>query len=265
MSFNPNELVLEKIRSVVEIDPATKEVTGRYTQIEEPSLKTSCDSTEVTDAMGTPIQTFYNAKKGTFSFTNSLFSLDLAASQFGSEKEVADNSNKIIMPVEEVLDIAADHTVTLKYVPVGTAGAEIPYIKVINGNNTFGKTYSVSATKGEGKFILDAENKKITLPDDVEGRVYVTYDKESSAAVRVSNDTDGTPKVKTLNIHAIFHDPCNKNVVYAGVIRVARAEPDPSSVEIGLKPDSKHSASYVLSKEYCNEKANLFDILVAED
>ena len=35
MAFNPNELVLERIRSVEEYDPDTRELTGRYTQIEE--------------------------------------------------------------------------------------------------------------------------------------------------------------------------------------------------------------------------------------
>ncbi len=39
MKFNPNELILEKIRAVEEYDPATNELTGRYTQIEGPSLK----------------------------------------------------------------------------------------------------------------------------------------------------------------------------------------------------------------------------------
>ena len=51
MSFNPNELVLEKIRSVEEYDSATLELIGRYTQIENPSLKTSAESQEFTDAM----------------------------------------------------------------------------------------------------------------------------------------------------------------------------------------------------------------------
>lgn len=60
--FNPNELVLEKIRAVEEYDPATSELTGRYTQIEEPSLKTSADGTTVTDAMGAEIVTFYQAQ-----------------------------------------------------------------------------------------------------------------------------------------------------------------------------------------------------------
>lgn len=265
MDFNPNELILEKIRAVEEYDPATSELTGRYTQIEDPSLTTSADATDVTDAMGTPIQTFYQAQKGEFSFTNSLFSLDLAASQFGSVKKVASAADKITMPVSEIITIASDHTVTLKYVPVGTTGAEVKYVKVINSNNTFGETYEVSATAGDGKFTIDAENKKITMPDGVTGRVFVSYEKESSTAVQVVKRTDGVPEVKILWIHAIFHDPCNKNLVYAGVIVCPRAQIDPSSVELSLKSDGKHGAKYTLNKEYCSEDEKLFEILVSED
>lgn len=265
MNFNPNELILEKIRAVEEYDPATNELTGRYTQIEEPSLKTSADATEVTDSMGATIQTFYNAQKGTFDFTNSLFSLDLAASQYGSDKVVATDDKKILMPVSEVITIGADHTAVLKYVPVGTAGAEVKYVKVINENNTFGETYEVAATAGEGKFTIDAAAKTITLPEGVTGRVFVNYEKESSSAVQVVKKTDGVPEVKTLLIHAIFHDPCNQNLVYAGVIRCPRAQIDPSSTELSLKADGKHAASYVLNKEYCSDDSRLFDILISED
>ena len=264
--FNPNELVLEKIRAVEEYDPATFELVGRYTQLEEPTLNFSSESTQVTDAMGSPIMTFYRAKSGTFSFTNSLFSLDLAASQFGSVKEIADNTHKITMPVSEVLPIA-ENKVTLKYAPVGITGAEVKYVKVINSDNTFGKTYEVSATAGDGKFTIDATTKTITLPEGTSGRVFVNYEKETDTAVRVANNANNSePLVKTLLIHAIFHDPCNKNLIYAGVIRCARAQINPESVELALRPDGKHGASYVLQKEFCNEDNDaLCEIFVSQD
>ena len=269
MNFNPNELILEKIRAVEEYDPSTNELTGRYTQIEDPSLKTSADAQEVTDAMGSTIYTIYNAQKGTFDFNNSLFSLDLAASQYGGKKIVASDTDKIIVPVSEVVDIASDHTVTLKYKPVGLAGAEIKYVKVINSDNTFGKTYEVSPTAGEGKFTInvpESEGKTvITMPDDVAGKVFVNYDKESSEAVQVTKRTDGVPEVKTLLIHAIFHAVCDTNTIYAGAIRCPRAQIDPSSTEISLKPDGKHAASYILQKDYCGNSEKLFDIIVSKD
>lgn len=264
MAFNPNELILEKIRAVEEYDPATMELDGRYTQIESPSLKTSANGTQVTDAMGAEIVTFYNAQQGTFSFTNSVHSLDLMASQFGSKKEVADADNKIITYVSEVITLV-NNVATLKYVPVGTVGAEVKYAKVINDNNTYGKTYSVSAAVDDEKFTIDAKNKTITFPEGTTGRVFVQYERETENATRVTKRTDGVPEVKTLIIHAIFHDPCNTNLVYAGVIYVPRAQINPESVEVNLTPDGKHSAEYRLQKPYCDESARLFDVIVSED
>lgn len=265
MAFNPNELILEKIRSVEEYDPGTKELTGRYTQIEDPSLSFSAEGTEILDAMGSTIYTIYKGQKGTFSFTNSLFSLDLAASQFGSEKVVADDNNKITVPVSEVLTIGADNTVKLTYVPVGTAGAEVKYVKVINADNSFGATYEVSSTAGDGKFTLDAANQTITLPEGVTGRVFVNYEKESATAVQVSKSVDGVPKVKMLLIHAIFHDVCDTNKVIAGTIICHKAQIDPSSVELTLTAEGKHGASYILQKDYCGTDDRLVDIIVTED
>lgn len=264
--FNPNELVLEKVRVVEEYDPATNELTGRYTQIEDPSLKTSADAQEVTDAMGSTVATFYKAQKGEFSFNNSFFSLDLAASQYGTEKILAGASKKILTPVSEVIAVASDHTVTLKYVPVGTTGAEVKYVKVINENNTFGDTYEVAATAGEGKFTIEAATKKITLPASVtSGRVFVNYEKESTEAAQVTKRTDSTPGVKTLIIHAIFHEICNTNTVYAGIIRCPRAQINPASTEISLKPDGKHAATYILQKDYCADESVLFDVIISKD
>lgn len=265
MAFNPNELVIEKVRSVEEYNPETNEFLRRYTQIEDPSLKFTADGTDVTDAMGAPITTFYNAQAGTFDFSNSLFTLDGASSQFGAKKVVATTDNKIQVPVSETITIGADHTAMLKYVPVGTQRAEIKYVQVINPDNTYGKTYEVSPTPGEGKFTLDAAAKKITMPEDVTGRVFVNYVRESEEAAMITKSADSIPEVVTLLIHVIFHDPCNVNNVIAGVVRAERAQIDPSSIEISLKSDGKHAMSYKLQKPYCSEDAKLVDIIVSKD
>lgn len=281
MSFNPNELILEKIRAVEEYDTTTNELTGRYTQIEEPSLQTSAEGTQVTDAMGAEIVTFYNSQTGKFSFSNSLFSLDLAASQFGSEKETATDSTNIIVPVSEVIEIKQETdqntnetscVANLAYTPVGEKGKEVAYAKIINDDNTFGKTYTFSAvnttaeeTEDGNTFVVDAENKKLIFPEGTKGRVFVQYNHESENAVRVTKKTDSVPEVRTLIIHAIFRDPCDTAKVYAGVIHVPRAQINPESVEVSLKSDGKHAAEYKLQKQYCDESAKLFDIIVSED
>lgn len=261
MAFNPNELILEKIRAVEEYDPSTGELTGRYTQIEDPSLTTSADGQDVTDAQGTPIYTFYRNQTATLSFTNSLFSLDLAASQWGTQKVVADGGSAISMPTSEILKIdSATHTVTLKHTPI--AGS-LKFAKVVNSNKTFGETYALDTEAGAGKFTL-AEGT-LTFPDGVEGRVFVNYTYETTSAVSVTKTNDSVPEVKCIWMHAIFHDPCNANLKYAGVIVAEHAQIDPSSIEINLTSDGKHGATYQIRPDYCNEDASvLLQILVSE-
>jgi hypothetical protein len=214
--------------------------------------------------MGAEITTFYNAQTGTFSFTNSLFSLDLAASQFGTTKEVASADSKITVPVSETI-VLANNVATLKYVPVGTEKAEVKYAKVINEDNTFGTKYTAGATTGEGMFVVDADAKTLTFPEGTTGRVFVQYNRESTSAVKVTKKTDGVPETKSLLIHVIFHSACNPQLVYAGVISVPRAQINPESVELSLASDGKHSAEYKLQKPYCDEDAKLFDIIVSQD
>lgn len=262
--FNPNEVILERVRFVEEYNIETDEIEGRYTQIEDPSLQFSADGQVVSDAMGSEVVTFYNAQTGTFDFTNSFHSLDLMASQFGAKKEIGSEENKIRTPVSETIEIK-DGKVVLKYTPVGVAGAEVKYVKVINAANEFGDTYEVSATPGDGKFTIDAASKTITLPEGVTGKVFVNYEKDSVDAVRVVKTTDGVPEVKKLLIHAIFHEKCNTNRVIAGIIKAERAQINPESVDINLTADGKHSASYKLQKNPCDDSAKLVEVILYED
>lgn len=264
MSFNANELILEKIRAVEEYDTVTGELRGRYTQIVEPSLKTSAEGSDVTDALGTPIMTFYRNQQAQLSFTNSLFSLDLAASQFGSKKVVADSETKINMPVSEIIKIDTSGekpTATLKYTPIdGT----LKYVKVVNADKTFGETYSLDVTAADKKFSI--ADQVISLPAGVTGRVFVSYIREAESAVSVVKTSNSLPETCVIWMHAIFHDPCNQALKYSGVIVGENAQIDPSAVEIGLASDSKHAATYLIRPNYCDEDdSKLFQIIVSKD
>lgn len=266
MSFNPNELILEKVRSVEAYDPTNGELIGRYSQIEEPSLKTSAEGLDVTDALGTPIHTFYHNQQATFDGSNSLFALDLAASQFGTEKKQGSADGQIEMPVSETLEITKgteNSTVLLTHTPANGVSS----VTVVNENNTFGKIFKPEGTEGvdaNSAFTLDAESKTITLPKNTAGRVFVNYEYKTTDAVLISKDTEKVPPIQKLIIHAIFHDPSNANLVYAGAIVCPRAQLDPTSVELSLKADGKHPFSYKLQKPYAAENGRLFDIIVSE-
>ena len=116
-TFNKNEVVLEKVKQASLYDLETGILLNRLTSIEDPSLNTSAEKEEVVDAQGNTITDIYKAKKATFGGSNSLFSLDLAASQFGATKEVASEDKKIINYMAETMTIS-DGKVKLSKSPV---------------------------------------------------------------------------------------------------------------------------------------------------
>lgn len=254
--MNVNELILDKVRSLIFTDLADGSVIGRLTKLEDPSLQTAAEGEEITDAQGALISKIFRAKTGKFSATNSLLSIDLLALQYGSEKEVADDTHKIVVPVEEILTVA-DGKVTLAHEPLGA----IKYIYQLE-NGQLAKKFTVGAAASATDFEING--KDITVPTGVTGRIYVEYEYESTSAVRVSNNTEKFPEAVGVKIFAIFKDMCNENIKYAGVIKAAKGKIDPSSIETALTGTGKHSFDIDFMKDYCDEDVDLFSVIVAE-
>ena len=267
MAFNQNELIIDRVRSLTAHDLSTGEMLFRLTSLEDPSLSCTAESEEVVDAIGATITNLYRAKKATFSASNSLISLDLAAAQFGTKKEAASGENKIKVPTYEVLTVK-DGKITLSKTPVD----EIKYIyALVNGG--IATRYEASAAVAADKFAIDGA--EITVPTGVTGKIYVEYEYEADGAEaaegkagnganRIVNKTSEFPEACSMKIYAYFRDKCNENIVYSGVIVANKAKLNPESVELALTSTGKHAFEFQMMRDYCDEEAELFSIIVAE-
>lgn len=261
-TFNQNELILDRVRSLTAHDLSNGEMLFRLTSLEDPSLNCTAEGEEVTDAIGALITTLYRAKKATFSATNSLLSLDLAAAQFGTKKEVASDNNKIEVPACETLTVDKG-VVTLSNTPVN----EIKHIyKLQDGGVAARYTQSAFIEEGEDIEEFSINDKVITLPASVvDGdKILVEYEFESTNANRIINKTSEFPEACSMKIYAIFRDKCNENLVYAGTIVAEKAKLNPESVELALTSTGKHAFEFQMMRDYCDEEAELFKIVVAE-
>lgn len=257
MAFNKNELILDKVRSLTAHDLSTGEMLFRLTSLEDPSLSCTAEGEEIVDAIGALITTLYRAKKATFSATNSLISLDLAAAQYGTKKELGSDA-KIKVPTYEILTIAKDATtVELAHEPADS----IPYIySIVNGE--IATAYSSAAAASATEFVV--EGKVITIPTGMTGKVYVEYSYETENANRIVNKTSEFPEACSMKIYAYFRDKCNENLVYSGVIVSPKAKLNPEQVELALTSTGKHAFEFQMMRDYCEEDAELFSIIVAE-
>lgn len=264
MAFNVNELILDRVRSLTAHDLFDGKMLFRLTSLEDPSLNTTAEGEEIVDAIGATITTLYRAKKATFSASNSLISLDLAAAQFGASKDVASSDKKIAVPTYEILTVAEGTTeVSLKKAPVG----EVKYIYGLS-NNEIATRYTKGAAASATEFVIDT-NGKITVPTGLTGKIYVEYSyeadgEEKNGANRIVNKTSNYPEACSLKIYAYFRDKCNENLVYSGVIVSPKAKLNPESVELALTATGKHPFEFQMMRDYCDDEAELFSIIIAQ-
>lgn len=257
-TFNKNEVVLERIKQASLYDLESSMLLNRLTSIEDPSLNTSAEKEEVLDAQGNTITDIYRAKKATFGGSNSLFSFDLAASQFGAKKEIASADNKIINYMAETMTIS-DGKVKLSRIPVENS---IKYIYIIEGGE-IGESYAVGAAATEDEAVV-ATDGTITVPTSVtEGKVYVEYPYESEEAVRVVNRSGEYPTAGKLVILALFRDKCTDKTILGSII-CPKAKLNPESVDLSLTPTGKHPFEYTMMKDFCSNDEELFEIVLSK-
>lgn len=267
MAFNKNELIIDRVRSLTAHDLETNQILYRLTSLEDSSLRCTAEGEEITDAIGATITTLYRAKKATFSATNSLLSLDLAAAQFGTQKAVATNVSRITDTIYEIITVPQGATsITLKYKPKN----DIKYIYEIN-KNELGVSYTVGAVASATQFVVNKTTGVITLPTDFatsgEKKVYVEYQYETENAIKITNKTTDFPSSCSIVIYAYFRDRCNDNLLYSGKIICPKAKLNPEQVELALTSTGKHAFELQMSKDYCSEEGDeeLFSIIVASD
>lgn len=267
--FNKNELILDRVRSLVTHDIATGKLLFRLTSLEEPSLQCTAEGEEVTDAIGAVITTLYRAKKATFSATNSLISLDLAAHQYGTEKKVASSTSKIVDWTYEILTVS-EGKVTLKNEPIKENDTStLKYVYSVVGGE-IGTAYTAAATAPakEDDVTFSISGKEITLPAGLNrSKVYVEYQYETEKAIEIVNKASEFPKACSLVIYAYFRDKCDENTVYSGKIICPRAKLNPEQVELALTSTGKHAFEFTMMKDYCSDEGEdkLFTIIVAQD
>ena len=261
-TFNKNEVVLERIKQASLYDLESGILLNRLTSIEDPSLNTTAEKEEVVDAQGNTITDIYRAKKATFGGSNSLFSLDLAASQFGATKKVANKDDKIINYIAETLTIS-NGKVKLSHNPMmDDIKHSIKYIYVIE-EGEIGESYAVG-TDTE-KQALVANDGTITVPTSVAdgGKVYVEYAYESEEAVEIVNRAGEYPTAGKLVILALFRDKCTDKTILGSII-CPKAKLNPESVDLSLTPTGKHPFEYTMMKDFCSDEDELFRIVLSK-
>lgn len=266
MAFDVNNFVINRIIRGSMVVPSTGDIAWSITQIKDPSLKCTGETTDALDALGAPIITFNKAKRAEFSATNSLFDLNLAAAQFGGSKNIATASKKITTPKFEEFEITdGQTTVVLSQTPVGTVGAELKQIYKLNTDNSMATKYTIAASASATEFKFDIATKTVTLPTGLEAgsRILVRYDYQTENAVSVSNSATDFPKAGKFIMEVLGNDVCSPDITYHAYVIFPNASLS-SDVDLTFSTEGNHPFSMKANQAYCDIEKKLFDIIVPQ-
>lgn len=224
MALDFDNLVIDRPLRVRMQDKSTGELMYMVDQIKDATLTNGAEQVFITGSAGVRLATLNRNKTTSFSFNNGLVSMSMLASQTGSDRELASSVNKIKTPAFEVIKVGTSDgstvntTITLKNVPVGIEGAEIPFIYILQKDNSLGKKFEIGASASSTEFALNPETKTITLPTGAgitaETQIAVDYEYMAESAIRVVNRGDVYSKSGRVIVELLLRDICNQNKLY---------------------------------------------------
>lgn len=259
-TFDINNFIIDRAIRGTMVSHKTGEIMYSINQVEDPQLTVSADEKTAVDAMGTTIATFNTAKNAEFSGSNSLFDLNLLATQMGTTKKVATAGSKVVTPIFETIDVAGT-TANIAHEPVGK---KLDAIYVLNGDSTLGKKYTADTNSSATKFKYENDSKTITLPTEVtSGQIFVMYETEMENAVEVAASATEFPTGGKFILEVLGCDVCDQTTLRYAYIIFPNAKLD-SNVDISFTTDGKHPFSMKANQAYCDKKKTLFKIVIPE-
>ena len=260
-NVNLNNFVIDRVLRGVAQSHTDDSVLFAMTQISNPSLTCSSESTDAVDALGTPVATFYRSKTAEFSAENAMFDMNLMAVQVGAEKKVASAASKILTPAFE--KISGGAAVELKHTP-----KVLPtYCYALNGDGTLGTKYTKADAASATAFTVVTSGNKTTLTPPTglaaDAELLVIYEYESESGVSVTNSAKKFPKGCKFTLEVLGCDVCDQtNLLFAYLIFPNfKLSPD---FDWNIATDGAHPFSGKAMQEYCAKDNKLFEIIIVD-
>lgn len=264
-THNLNNVVIDRVlRGIF----STKEdgIIFSLNQVQNFSLNCTSESQEITDALGVSIMELMRSKSVEASAENAIFDLGLMAAQYGTEKVVASDAEKLVVPTMESFEAETNadgeiKTVTLKHTPVEAPSA----IYALNGDSTLGAKYTKATAASATEFAY--ANGVITLPTDaVAGMEYfVMYNYESATAVEVVNAADKFPTMGNMTFECLVYDVCDPEVKIFAYVVLPRFQLK-SDFDWSVGGDSQvHPFSGKAHVNYCDKNKEMVRVVIVDD
>lgn len=259
MAFKIGDILVDRIVSGV-AENSKGELLYNLTNIQDGTIEVTADSTDVVDGQGSVIKTFYKAKTGTVTLTNSTLSLPIVASMSGSDPTYATTAAPITMP--RIITTAKTTGIELPGITDAGTDANIK-VNAVTAAGTLGDAYEASeytVTAG-----ADGANSTMAITaHEGDTRFIIKYDRKAENGVRIQNRSDKFPKTVKLTLKVLVVDPCETDVVRAAYVVVPSFQPS-AEITVDLATDATIDYTGTMQTSYCGNEKLLYEIYMNPD
>ena len=257
-NLNLSNFIVDRVISGVGYS-SDESVLFKMDQCQNTSITCGSESTDIVDNVGSPIMTLYRSKTCEISGENAILDFNITAVQMGTEKNVADADNTIVVPAQEIFE-AKGGKYTLKHEPIAAPA----FLYALNNDSSLGEKYALGTSDKEGDFAIDGQ--EMTLPEGIADgtQMFVSYEYNATAAVEIVNSAKNFPKSCKLVLRVLGYNPCNKDNKLGAYIIFPSFEMSPD-FDLSLNVGEAQSWSGKASQDYCSKDKRLMSIVVVDE
>ena len=210
------DIVITSLDTINAFDITTGSYLFTLDELQSASIAQGQEKVDITGKQGRKLSSMKRNKTMTISGSNGMLSCGLVELQTGSSFET---KNTEVMWTD-FLTVSANHDASTTYKAIGTSGAEIVELYILETVGTVRTSLVQDSTAAAGKFTYTPNTKKLQFHTDVaEGTQIAVYYKRKISASVLSNNSDTysgkcelfvdcTGEDKCANIyHVQFHIP----------------------------------------------------------
>lgn len=238
-------------------------VLFKMDQCQNTSITCGSESTEIVDNVGSPIMTLYRSKTCEISGENAILDFNLTAVQMGTEKNIATAQATIVVPAQEIFEVADGVTTyTLKHTPLASPA----FLYALNDDSSLGEKYvlATSTAASDTEFAVDGTTVKLPTGVAAGTQMFISYEYNADSAVEIVNSAKNFPKSCKLVLRVLGYNPCNKDNKLGAYIIFPSFEMSPD-FDLSLNVGEAQSWSGKASQDYCSKDKRLMSIVVVDE
>lgn len=212
------DIVITSLETINAFDITTGNFLFTLDELQSASIAQGQEKVDITGKQGRKLSSMKRNKTMTISGSNGMLSFGLIEMQTGSKFQSKDAEPVMWYDFLEV----QNNTAQTKYKGIGTAGAEIVELYVLETIGTIRTSLEQASAAADGKFAYDPDTKTLTFSGIANGTQIAVYYKRKVAADVLSNKSDVYSGKCELYVDCIGEDKCAN--LYRVQIHIPKAD-----------------------------------------